>query len=128
MSNFAVISAPNFFEGHTPVQASVVIALCDTRDEACDIVASQPVDYRLSHGQYAPTSYRIASVEAIAFDGDFEAPALDWLEQGASEDEANGYDKVSEALWRGSIDGWLPVASMDIDGNDGRIVAVRVSK
>jgi hypothetical protein len=125
MSNFAVIVNTNYFVGHT--EAAVVIALCDTREEACEIVASQPVDFRLAHGQYAPTSYRIASVDAFAFDNDLEAPSLDWLAQGAYEGRASDYESVSNALWQGDIEGWFPVASMDIDGNDGRVVAVKVA-
>ena len=125
--NFAVIVNPNYFDGHLPVQTVQVFAVCETQDYARAIIAAQTPEQFLSHGQYAPTSYDIKPIVAFAYDGDLEEPALDWLAQGASEDDANEYDKVANALCFGDIEGWLPVA-VAYDSQLFGVVGVKVAR
>jgi len=119
--NYAVIAKPNYFSDNVPSHPATVAALCETMGEATSYIASREPEKVLSHGQFAPTSYEIKTVVRFAYDNDLEDPSLDWLDQGASEDDANDYEKVATALHSGDIAGWYPC-----DYPAERIVACKV--
>jgi hypothetical protein len=119
--NYAVIAKPNYFSDNVPAHPATVVALCETLQEGIDYISSCLHVKVLSHGQFAPTSYDVQSVKRFAFDNDLEEPSLDWLDQGASEDDANDYEKVAAALHNGEIKKWY---SCDYPAE--RIVACKV--